>query len=124
MLAACKEETAAYRRQVSALEKRVQEAEATAAGKEQECAELNEALEELEQEKRSEMSELESMRECERRHLQQQHREKLGQVEHRYQREQHALRSFVFATAKGMLKDVNMDRALSAADLYSDSDSE
>ena len=26
------------------------------------------------------MSELESMRECERRHLQQQHREKLGQV--------------------------------------------
>ena len=46
------------------------------------------------------------------------------QVEHRYQREQHALRSFVFATAKGMLKDVNMDRALSAADLYSDSDSE
>ena len=55
MLAACKEETAAYRRQVSALEKRVQEAEATAAGKEQECAELNEALEELEQEKRSEV---------------------------------------------------------------------
>ena len=46
------------------------------------------------------------------------------QVEHRYQREQHTLRSFVFATAKGMLKDVNMDRALSAADLYSDSDSE
>ena len=46
------------------------------------------------------------------------------QVEHRYQREQHALRSFVFATAKGMLKDVNMDRALSAADLYSDRDSE
>jgi hypothetical protein len=46
-------------------------------------------------------------------------------VQHRYQREQHALRTFVFSTAKSMLSQVNMERALKKVDLYSsDSDSD
>ena len=76
----CKDEIAAFKRQVKALTLRAKEAEDAAAGKDTEIAELNEALEELEAEKRSEVSHLEGLRQSERGRLQQQHRARIGQV--------------------------------------------
>eukprot|EP00802_Teleaulax_amphioxeia_P008129 Tamp_08137.p4 GENE.Tamp_08137~~Tamp_08137.p4 ORF type:complete len:144 (-),score=51.87 Tamp_08137:750-1181(-) len=119
------DEILAWSRQVEALTQSLREAEASVAGKEREVQEVMQAFEELESESHSQVQQMEAQRQLEKRRFEQQQRAKLGQVEGRFQREQQALRGFVFTTAKSMLSHVNLERALKKVDLYSsDSDSD
>jgi hypothetical protein len=78
------EKTASFR-QMETLTLRMHETEAAVLAKDREIKELMDAIEELEQEKRTEILSIETQRQVERKKLLQQQKERIGQVECRYQ---------------------------------------
>lgn len=112
----------AFEAQEDQLQQRIASLTDALAARDAELAELNEALEELEAEKRRDLSEAQAESAREKGRLQHCHRQRVRQLEGRYEREQQALRSFVLSSAKSMLSHANVEKALKRVDVWSDSE--